>query len=150
MHTEDDIGQRVRRAIKRAGWTQQAMAKALGVEPTSLSRYLAGSRPLKWPVLVEIAGLLGLTMEELTGNPATEGKTGAERFMDLIELGAPPLVAWELVTGQSRSVLPEAEREQLAAMDPGKRGERELPALPPAPAPDRPRASRSRAGKRVQ
>lgn len=46
-------------------WKQSDLAKAAGMQNSTLSRYLSGERDMPMPIFAEIANALGLSMVEL-------------------------------------------------------------------------------------
>jgi transcriptional regulator with XRE-family HTH domain len=59
------IGQRVAKARKDRGWTQEALAEAVGIEPVSLSRLETGDRALSLSTLAHIANAVGVGLGDL-------------------------------------------------------------------------------------
>ena len=61
--------QRLRDAIQRSGLKQQAIADALGMAPTTLSRYLNGKRVPHAAIVSALAQALGVSAAYLRGGP---------------------------------------------------------------------------------
>jgi len=59
------IGQRVARARRDRGWTQEAVAEAVDIEPVSLSRLETGDRALSLSTLARIAEVVGVGLGDL-------------------------------------------------------------------------------------
>ena len=55
-----EVGRRVGQARRDRGWTQEALAEAVGIEPVTLSRLETGDRALSLTMLAQIAEILGL------------------------------------------------------------------------------------------
>lgn len=61
------IGQRIREARDRAGWTQREAAERAGIPQPCWSRYEAGHVEPRLPMLRRIAKAAGTTVAELIG-----------------------------------------------------------------------------------
>ena len=61
------VGRRVAQARTDRGFTQEALAEAIGIEPVSLSRLETGDRALSLTTLALIADALGLGLARLVG-----------------------------------------------------------------------------------
>jgi transcriptional regulator with XRE-family HTH domain len=61
-----DVGAQIERARGAASLSQRALAEASGVAQSTLSRIIAGQRPVKMPELVAIARATGHTVAQLT------------------------------------------------------------------------------------
>ena len=61
------VGRRVAQARTDRGFTQEALAEAIGIEPVSLSRLETGDRALSLTTLGLIADALGLGLGHLVG-----------------------------------------------------------------------------------
>lgn len=59
------LGRRVAEARRARGWTQEALAEAIGIGAVSLSRLEGGHRALSLSTLVQIAGVLDVRLAEL-------------------------------------------------------------------------------------
>lgn len=59
-----EIGERIKAARERKGWTQLAFAREANVSPSSVQRWEAGGLP---PIreLIRLAGVLGVATDEL-------------------------------------------------------------------------------------
>lgn len=60
-----EVGSRVGQARRDRGWTQEALAEAVGVEPVTLSRLETGDRALSLTMLSKIADVLAVGLGEL-------------------------------------------------------------------------------------
>ena len=74
------IGQRVAKARKDRGWTQEALAEAVGIEPVSLSRLETGDRALSLSTLARIAEVVGVGLGDLldTGRELPDAPHGPD------------------------------------------------------------------------
>ncbi|MBA4543963.1 MULTISPECIES: helix-turn-helix domain-containing protein [Thermoactinomyces] len=61
------LGDRLRLARKRKGWTQAQLASALGVKESTVNRYENGGRQPDFEQLTNIANLLEVSLEYLAG-----------------------------------------------------------------------------------
>lgn len=59
------IGARLRTVRERAGWSQEALADAIGVAPPNVSRYETGKKALTIPTLAAAARALGVGLADL-------------------------------------------------------------------------------------
>ena len=59
------VGRRVGQARRDRGWTQEALAEAVGIEPVTLSRLETGDRALSLTMLANIAETLGMGLGDL-------------------------------------------------------------------------------------
>ena len=60
-----DVGQRVSRARRDRGWSQELLAEAIGIQPTTLSRLETGDRAVSLSTLGRIAEALGVGLGDL-------------------------------------------------------------------------------------
>ncbi|TSE31669.1 short-chain fatty acyl-CoA regulator family protein [Tepidimonas charontis] len=60
------LGARLRRLRSERGWTQVAMARALGLSPSYLNQLEKNQRPLTVPVLLRISRVLGVDVQQLS------------------------------------------------------------------------------------
>jgi transcriptional regulator with XRE-family HTH domain len=60
-----DVGRRVAQARKDRGFTQEALAEAVQIEPVTLSRLETGDRALSLSTLASIATVLGVGLGDL-------------------------------------------------------------------------------------
>lgn len=84
---EDDVRDRVRHVIERSGRTQAAFARAVDLEPTKLSKALAGTRrftPLELALIAE----QGQTSTDWLLNGTPERPSLAARALDVSSTGA--------------------------------------------------------------
>lgn len=59
------IADRLRQARRRAGWSQERLAEAAHIDPTTLSKYEKGRFPLPLAVLAQMANALGVRLAKL-------------------------------------------------------------------------------------
>jgi transcriptional regulator with XRE-family HTH domain len=59
------VGSRLQRAREKAGWTQEALAFRVEIDPTTLSRYETGRLPVPLEVLSKAATVLGVRLAHL-------------------------------------------------------------------------------------
>ena len=59
------VGQRVGKARKARGWTQEQLAEAIGIEPVTLSRWETGGRALSLSTLAAISAALEVGLGDL-------------------------------------------------------------------------------------
>ena len=69
--SEEDLAQRVRAAIEASGMTHEAVARAIGIDPSALSKALSGRRNLSSMEFARLCGTLDLSPLVLldTGEP---------------------------------------------------------------------------------
>lgn len=60
-----EVGSRVGQARRDRGWTQEALAEAIGIEPVTLSRLETGDRALSLTMLAKSAAVLGIGLGDL-------------------------------------------------------------------------------------
>ena len=72
--TSTSIGERIERAVIRAGVTQRKLARQTGISQPTLSRIISGERPAKLTEVVAIAWATGRTVAELTGISAVPNR----------------------------------------------------------------------------
>jgi len=70
------LGARIAELRKSADITQVQLAEFLGVSQQTVNAYEAGSRRMAISALPPLARLLGVSVEELIGEPARPGKRG--------------------------------------------------------------------------
>ena len=68
---------RLKQAVKDSGKSNKAVAELTGVSESTVSRYLSGDQSPPFDFVVKVAEALGLSLDELTGNP-TGAKHAAE------------------------------------------------------------------------
>jgi len=61
-HMETDIVERVQKCIAESGHTQAAVADAIGLSPSQLSKSLGGTRQFSAVEMAELASLLDVSM----------------------------------------------------------------------------------------
>ena len=66
----------VRRCCELAGMNQRDVAKVCGVSQPTVSSWFAGKTKMPLDCAIELRNLLGVTLDELTGNilPGSEGQ----------------------------------------------------------------------------
>lgn len=85
-----ELGQRIRDAIERSGMEQKSVAEAAGIDPTALSKILAGKRGLSTLECARICDVLNWSPLALLGagrppvNPALA--SSVDRLRHLVEL----------------------------------------------------------------
>jgi transcriptional regulator with XRE-family HTH domain len=78
--TETNIGERIRSARGKKGWSQYKLAKEAGVQPSTISQIESGARQKpSIDVLQKVAGALSLTVSQLLG------QTSEDDFQDLLQ-----------------------------------------------------------------
>jgi transcriptional regulator with XRE-family HTH domain len=75
------IGARVRALRQARGLTQEAVAEALGVQPTAVTRFETGAVGLSLTTLCELADVLGVPAGFLVGDDGPAGIVGDERLL---------------------------------------------------------------------
>jgi transcriptional regulator with XRE-family HTH domain len=75
------IGARVRALRQARGLTQEALAEALGVQPTAVTRFETGAVGLSLTTLCELAEVLGVPAGFLVGDEGPGGLGGEERLL---------------------------------------------------------------------
>lgn len=68
---------RLKQAVKDSGKSNKAVAELTGVSESTVSRYLSGEQSPPFDFVVKVAEALGLSLDEITGNP-TGAKHAAE------------------------------------------------------------------------
>ena len=68
---------RLKQAVKDSGKSNKAVAELTGVSESTVSRYLSGEQSPPFDFVVRVTEALGLSLDELTGNP-TGAKHAAE------------------------------------------------------------------------
>src|ERR1700754_5058066 len=75
-HLDDDLARRVRLVVLSSGMSQREFADGIGMDPTALSKVLAGARRLRDQELAAIAALGNVSQRYLlngTGRPPSLG-----------------------------------------------------------------------------
>ncbi len=79
-----DVGGRVANARGNAGWTQERLARTLGIQPATLSRYEVAARPFPLAVLRGVSAALGVPLRELVPEIQPEPDVaGHEAIVDI-------------------------------------------------------------------
>ena len=60
-----EVGQRVSRARRDRGWSQEQLAEAIDIQPTTLSRLETGDRAISLSTLGRVAEALGVGLGDL-------------------------------------------------------------------------------------
>lgn len=99
------LAARLREIRTRAGWSQEALAAAIGVAPNNISHYETGKKALTIGTLAAISHAFGVTLAELVdlraGIPSARAPaTGAEELATIYEQLTP--ADQELVVGLAR------------------------------------------------
>lgn len=74
MITQEELGQRLRRARERAGYKQEDAARALGLDDTAVTKMERGKRGVGALELKRLASLYGTSVEDLLEDPLAEGE----------------------------------------------------------------------------
>ena len=74
---------RLKQAVKDSGKSNKAVAELTGVSESTVSRYLSGEQSPPFDFVVKVAEALGLSLDEITGNP-----TGAKHAVENAALEA--------------------------------------------------------------
>ncbi len=81
------IGARVGQIRRERGWTQEALAEALRIEPVTLSRLETGDRAMSLSVLNAAADVLGVSLGDLLDavrpKPVPQADLGEEELIRL-------------------------------------------------------------------
>src|SRR6185437_9559740 len=75
-HLDEDLARRVRHVVLSSGMSQREFADSIGLDPTALSKALAGARRLSDQELASIAALGNVSKRYLlhgTGRPPSQG-----------------------------------------------------------------------------
>lgn len=70
----------LKQAVKDSGKSLKSLAEITGISESTVSRYLSGDQTPTFEFVVKVAETLGLSLDELTGNP-TGAKHAAENAM---------------------------------------------------------------------
>lgn len=62
-----DIGQKIQSCRKEKGWTQDELAKKMGISRATVAQYEAGKRKPKYETIVRFADALGTSADDLLG-----------------------------------------------------------------------------------
>lgn len=114
---QDFAGPRVRRIRNGLGLTQTAMAEALAISPSYLNLIERNQRPLTVQLLLKLASVYKVDLDDLQGESA--GSAGQLR-----EVFADPLLVGEVPSPQ------EPDRGRRCGAQCGKRCPQALPGLP--------------------
>lgn len=69
-----DMGNRIRELRVHKGWTLRRLGEAIGKTPAYLSIIENGRRPVRMPLLTDIARALGVNISHFTGEKEASGK----------------------------------------------------------------------------
>lgn len=72
------LGQRVQALRDAKGWTQEALAQSVGIEPATLSRYETAKLPFPLDVLLRVADRLGTPLSDLVRTDDVRSKPDSE------------------------------------------------------------------------
>ena len=97
------VGGRVQSARARRGWSQQQLADAVGVRPSTLSRYETGAREFPLSLVMRVADALRVRPDDLLAAVPTHGTESAEQ---LREVNA----RWEHLPGHVRATIVDMAR----------------------------------------
>ncbi|WP_313450137.1 TetR family transcriptional regulator [Brevibacterium casei] len=117
------LGTRVRAAIRRAGINHSEVARSIGLEPSKLSKSLAGTRKFRVEEITRIAELTDVTTDWLTrgqgeGPPRRTTTSATAEHMVTAVGNAPPSSDGTLLT-DARDLASRASRGPETAADPG-------------------------------
>lgn len=106
------VGARIAKLRKAQGLSQQSMAGKLGIAQQSYAHYEVGRVRMPLWVLPRLAQILGVSADELIGEPARSGKRGPpSRLQQQIErLSSLPQAKQRLVIEMLEGVLTQANR----------------------------------------
>lgn len=106
------VGARIAKLRKEQGLSQQSVADKLGIAQQSYAHYEVGRVRMPLWVLPRLAQLLGVSADELIGEPARSGKRGPpSRLQQQIErLSSLPQAKQRLVMEMLEGVLTQANR----------------------------------------
>lgn len=76
-----EIGQRIRKIRKANNLSQEQLAERVGISTTHMSHIETGNTKLSLPVLVDIAGVLSVSEDELLHDTAYANKASAAQEM---------------------------------------------------------------------
>lgn len=102
------VGARIRLIRKMRGWSQQALAEAVGVSFQQVQKYESGANRVSASMLVRIAAALGVSIAELFGAVEAASQVSDDLAVMLGEPGALKLL-------QDYCRLPEGYRAALAS-----------------------------------
>ncbi len=74
------VGRRVQSARARRGWSQQQLADAVGVRPSTLSRYETGAREFPLSLVMRVAEALRVRPDDLLAALPSHGTESAEQL----------------------------------------------------------------------
>ena len=74
-----DFGERVRRKRQQKGWTQEMLAKELGISTSFVGHIERGSRKASLETLVQIANVLDVSMDYLLAASLESGNAEPEK-----------------------------------------------------------------------
>ena len=79
------IGQKIRKYRKAHGFSQEQLAEKVGISVTHMSHIETGNTKLSLPVLVELAGVLEVQVDDLLSETLSERKASLDELMELLE-----------------------------------------------------------------
>ena len=74
----------IRTLRRKMGMTQEKLADVLGIDNKSVSRYESGTSEIPLPILVRIADMFGVTMDELVGRTPPVSVPGNELISEAL------------------------------------------------------------------
>ncbi len=77
------VGGRVQSARARRGWSQQQLADAVGVRPSTLSRYETGAREFPLTLVLRVAEALRVRPDDLLAALPNSGSQSAEQLREI-------------------------------------------------------------------
>lgn len=81
------LNERIKILMNEKHMTQKELAKSAGITEASLSKYMNGTRTPRIDVIVSISRVLGVTTDELIGNPTQDGQMGIVQMKAVLARG---------------------------------------------------------------
>ncbi|MGN0173999.1 MAG: helix-turn-helix domain-containing protein [Acutalibacteraceae bacterium] len=86
MLNYEKIGKQIRKYRKQNGLSQEQLAEKIWISTTHMSHIETGSTKLSLPVLVDIAGVLGVSVDELLSiTPDSQKQESAESISEVLK-----------------------------------------------------------------
>jgi transcriptional regulator with XRE-family HTH domain len=108
------LGERVAAARAERGWSQQRLAEALGVQPSTLSRYETGVRTFPVSSILRVAELLGVRPDSLLVDPPPVGSDDEAMLREITS-------AWTVLPDHVKRALVDMVRALAGARSPAAR-----------------------------
>lgn len=90
----------IRTLRRKMGMTQEKLADVLGIDNKSVSRYESGTSEIPLPILVRIADMFGVTMDELVGRTPPVTVPGNELISEALS-------TWQKVGNAFKTLSPD-------------------------------------------